>query len=66
MTAATRGVVLSSDHLPARAVREEFEVAEAIQRRKIYQEVFDRLMERIRSGAIPPNAQLPSERELLE
>jgi len=41
-------------------------VSEAIQRRKIYQEVYDRLMERIRSGAIPPNSQLPSERELME
>ena len=41
-------------------------MAETIQRRKLYQEVLDRLMERIRSGAIPPNAQLPSERELME
>ncbi len=41
-------------------------MAEAIQRRKLYQEVLDRLMERIRSGAIAPNAQLPSERELME
>ena len=41
-------------------------MTETIQRRKIYQEVHDRLMERIRSGSIPPNAQLPSERELME
>ena len=41
-------------------------MAETIQRRKIYQEVLDRLMERIRSGFIPPGAQLPSERELME
>jgi GntR family transcriptional regulator, sialic acid-inducible nan operon repressor len=41
-------------------------MAEAIQRRKIYQEVHARLMERIRSGAILPGAQLPSERELME
>jgi DNA-binding FadR family transcriptional regulator len=41
-------------------------MAEAIQRRKIYQEVLDRLMERIRSGVIPPGSQLPSERELME
>ena len=41
-------------------------VTETIQRRKIYQEVYDRLMERIRSGALPPHAQLPSERELME
>lgn len=41
-------------------------MAEVIQRRKLYQEVLDRLMERIRSGAIPPGAQLPSERELME
>jgi GntR family transcriptional regulator, sialic acid-inducible nan operon repressor len=42
------------------------QVPEIIQRRRIYQEVRDRLMERIRSGDIPPNAQLPSERELME
>ena len=41
-------------------------MTETIQRRKIYQEVHDRLMQRIRSGAIPPGAQLPSERELME
>ena len=41
-------------------------MAETIQRRKLYQEVLDRLMERIRTGAIPPGAQLPSERELME
>jgi DNA-binding FadR family transcriptional regulator len=45
---------------------QECRMADTIQRRKIYQEVVDRLMERIRSGAIPPNAQLPSERELME
>jgi DNA-binding FadR family transcriptional regulator len=39
---------------------------ETIQRRKLYQEVLDRLMERIRSGEIAPGAQLPSERELME
>jgi GntR family transcriptional regulator, sialic acid-inducible nan operon repressor len=41
-------------------------MAEIIQRRKLYQEVLDRLMERIRSGEIPPGAHLPSERELME
>lgn len=41
-------------------------MTETIQRRKIYQEVRDRLMERIRTGAYPPNTQLPSERELME
>ena len=41
-------------------------MAEVIQRRKLYQDVLDRLMERIRSGAIAPGAQLPSERELME
>ncbi|HEX6363782.1 MAG TPA: transcriptional regulator NanR [Albitalea sp.] len=39
---------------------------EPIQRRKLYQEVLDRLLERIRSGEIPPGGQLPSERELME
>jgi DNA-binding FadR family transcriptional regulator len=41
-------------------------VADPIQRRKISHEVFDRLMARIRSGALPPGSQLPSERELME
>lgn len=39
---------------------------EAIPRRKLYQEVLDRLMERIRSGQVAPGGQLPSERELME
>ena len=37
-----------------------------IQRRKLYQEVQDRLMARIESGEIRPGDQLPSERELME
>lgn len=41
-------------------------MTEPIQRRKLFQEVLDRLMARIRSGDIPPGAQLPSERELME
>ena len=41
-------------------------MTEPIQRRKLFQEVLDRLMTRIRSGAIPPGGQLPSERELME
>ncbi|QCP50320.1 transcriptional regulator NanR [Trinickia violacea] len=41
-------------------------MAEIIQRRKLYQEVLDRLMDRIRSGEIAPGDQLPSERELME
>ena len=41
-------------------------MTQIIQRRKLYQEVLDRLMERIRSGAIPANSNLPSERELME
>jgi GntR family transcriptional regulator, sialic acid-inducible nan operon repressor len=41
-------------------------MTEPITRRKLFQEVQDRLMERIRSGCIPPGAQLPSERELME
>lgn len=41
-------------------------MSEAIQRRKLYHEVLDRLLERIRSGEIPPGAHLPSERELME
>ncbi len=41
-------------------------MGETIQRRKIYQEVLDRLMARIRSGGILAGAQLPSERELMD
>ncbi len=41
-------------------------IPEQIQRRKLYQEVLDRLLERIRSGEIPPGSHLPSERELME
>src|SRR5437016_5611775 len=41
-------------------------MSEIILRRKLYHEVQDRLMERIRSGAIPLGAHLPSERELME
>lgn len=37
-----------------------------IQRRKIYQEVLDRLLLRIRAGEWGPGDQLPSERELME
>lgn len=36
-----------------------------IQRRKLFQEVLDRLIERIRSGEFRPGDQLPSERELM-
>lgn len=37
-----------------------------IQRRKLYQEVMDRLMQTIRDGAYVAGDQLPSERELME
>lgn len=40
--------------------------SEPIQRRKLYQEVLDRLLARIRSGEIPAGEQLPSERELMD
>ena len=40
--------------------------SEPIPRRKLYQEVEQRLLDRIRSGEIPPGGQLPSERELME
>jgi DNA-binding FadR family transcriptional regulator len=40
--------------------------ADAIPRRKLYQEVEDRLLALIRSGDIPPGQQLPSERDLME
>ncbi len=41
-------------------------IQEPIQRRKLYQDVIDRLMQRIESGALSPGDQLPSERELME
>lgn len=37
-----------------------------IPRRKLYQEVVDRLMQRIQSGEISPGDQLPPERELMD
>lgn len=39
---------------------------EPIQRRKIYQEVVDRLVQRIRAGEWKPGDQLPSERDLMD
>jgi DNA-binding FadR family transcriptional regulator len=41
------------------------EPAQPIPRRKLYQEVQDRLLARIRAGEIGPGEQLPSERELM-
>jgi DNA-binding FadR family transcriptional regulator len=41
-------------------------MTEHIERRKLYQEVLDRLMVRITSGEIAPGEHLPSERELME
>ena len=41
-------------------------IQEPIQRRKLYQDVIDRLMQRIESGELIAGAQLPSERELME
>lgn len=41
-------------------------VADPIQRRKLYQEILDRLMARISAGEFAPGAPLPSERELME
>jgi GntR family transcriptional regulator, sialic acid-inducible nan operon repressor len=37
-----------------------------IQRRKLYQEVLDRLLVRVRAGEFEPGAALPSERQLME
>jgi GntR family transcriptional regulator, sialic acid-inducible nan operon repressor len=41
-------------------------MSEPILRRKLYQEVVDRLLSRIESGEIAPGDPLPSERELME
>lgn len=46
--------------------RAETPRTEAIQRRKLFQEVLERLKSRITSGEFPPGAVLPSERELME
>ena len=40
--------------------------SDPIPRRKLYQAVHDRLLERIRAGEIAPGEQLPSERDLME
>ena len=40
--------------------------AEPIPRRKLHQEVLDRLLARIQAGEFAPGAQLPSERELMD
>jgi len=37
-----------------------------ILRRKLYQEIVDRLLARIRAGEFPPGGQLPSERQLMQ
>jgi GntR family transcriptional regulator, sialic acid-inducible nan operon repressor len=37
-----------------------------VQRRKLFQEVLDRLLERIRAGEFAPGDQLPSERDLMQ
>lgn len=37
-----------------------------IRRRKLYQELLDRLLARLRAGEFPPGAQLPSERQLMQ
>lgn len=42
------------------------ELTAPIQRRKLYQEVLDRLLARIRAGEFPPGGQLPSERQLMQ
>ncbi|MBV8622890.1 MAG: transcriptional regulator NanR [Herbaspirillum sp.] len=41
-------------------------MSEPIQRRKLYQQVLERLMDRIHQGEFPPGSQLPSERDLME
>jgi DNA-binding FadR family transcriptional regulator len=41
-------------------------VVEPIPRRKLYQEVVSRLLERIRAAEFPPGEHLPSERQLME
>ena len=41
-------------------------IIEPIQKRKLYQDVIDRLMQRIESGELKTGDQLPSERELME
>lgn len=57
-------------NLASKADRDErpaaTELAVPISRRKLYQEVLDRLLARIRAGEFPPGGQLPSERQLME
>lgn len=42
------------------------ELPAPILRRKLYQEIVDRLLARIRAGEFPPGGQLPSERQLMQ
>ena len=42
------------------------EMAAPIRRRKLYQEIVDRLLARIRAGEFPPGGQMPSERQLMQ
>ena len=55
--------------LAKKAIPQEFptasELAAPIKRRKLYQEVLDRLLARIRAGEFPPGGQMPSERQLM-
>lgn len=41
-------------------------MSEIVQLRKLYEDVLDRLMVRIRAGEFASGAQLPSERDLME
>jgi len=60
---ALAGVRLIADLPTASAPSMHYE---PIQRRKLYQDVVERLTARIRAGEIAPGEQLPSERELME
>lgn len=52
---------------PATSLSEPPDLSTApIRRRKLYQEIVDRLLARIRAGEFPAGEQLPSERQLME
>jgi GntR family transcriptional regulator, sialic acid-inducible nan operon repressor len=56
----------AAPHSRAPAAASALKAVAPIQRRKLYQELLDRLLTRLRAGEFPPGSRLPSERQLME